>query len=207
MPIMIENIKNQEIKGILKDYEDYGYMTGKEFENFKEYSHEIEDNYKFWNSTFESAMDWGIIPLVPQIMVTSMKTEVEQIEYLNKWKIYSGSITSCYYMNAVLRRLWNMECSGYNNNPFFDFQKLVKMVNAYWKIEEPYKAPNKIAWGWKFSMEKADLENGYYSKSWKLYMWGCIKNYLIKNGVDFTKEESLKVRKIVGLAEIYSTIE
>ena len=81
------------------------------------------------------------------------------------------------------------------------------MINAYWKIETPYKPSNKIAYGWKFSMDKADCKNGYYSKSWKLYMWGCIKNYLIKNGVDFTKEESLKVRKIVGLVEVYDAME
>ena len=38
-------------------------------------------------------------------------------------------------------------------------------------------------------------------------MWGCIKNYLIKNGVEFDKATSLKVRKIVGLVDIYDTTE
>ena len=110
-------------------------------------------------------------------------------------------------MNGTLCHLWEQECSGYTNNAFYDFKNLCEQVNAYWEIENPHKAPNKIAYGWKFSMKKADMPNGYYSKSWKLYMWGCIKNYLVKNGVEFTKEESLKVRKIVGLADIVDTVE
>ena len=200
-------IKNTEIRDILKDYEDYGYMNGEEFKAFKDYHKELESNHRRWNYMLEDAIDDGRNPLVAQIMTASINPEFEQIHHLNEWRIYSGSITSCHYMNGVLRHLWDMECSGYTNNPFFNFKKLVEMVNAYWKIKTPSKPSSKIAYGWKFSMEKADCKYGYHSKSWKLYMWGCIKNYLIKNGVEFTKEESSKVRKIVGLADIYDTLE
>lgn len=201
-----ETIKNQQISGILRDYEHYGYMTGEELQSFWNYRDELRKNFNLWKDILRMTIKEGKNPVDAQIMVASMTPEVTQMEYLNKWKIYNGSMASCYTMNGILRALWDKEFSGYINNPFFDFQNLVKQVNAYWKIETPYKAPNKIAYGWKFSMEKAD-HTGYYSKSWRLYMWGCIKNYLIKNGIEFTKDESLKVRKIVGLAEIYTTTE
>lgn len=202
-----DNIKNTEIKETLKEYEFYGWMTGSEFLLFKDYHKEIESNHRRWNDMLECAISTGRNPLVEQIMIASINPEFEQIDYLNKWRIYSGMITSCYYINAELRHLWDMECSGYTNNPFFNFKKVVEMVNAYWKIKTPSKAPSKIAYGWKFSMQKADTKNGYYSKSWKLYMFGCIKNYLLKNGIDFSKEDSLKVRKMVGLTDIYNTLE
>ena len=200
-------IKNTEVREIMEDYEHYEYITGEEFKTVQDYYELISFKYQSWNFSLEDAIEEGRNPLNIQLILASMKPEVEQLEHIHKWRLYSGSITSCYYMNGVLRHIWDMECSGYSNNPFFDFQKLVKMVNAYWKIKTPVKAPNKVAYGWQFSMEKADYKYGYMSKSWKLYMWGCIKNYLIKNGIEFTKEESLKVRKIVGLADIYDTSE
>ena len=200
-------IKNTEIRGILEDYEHYEYVTGEEFQKFKNYHKELEYNHNTWNHLLKDAVAEGRNPLGLQIMVASINPEFDQIDYINNWRIYSGSITSCYYMNAKLRYIWDMEHSGYSNNPFFDFQKLVKMVNAYWKIKTPSKPVNKVAYGWKFSMSKAEGRLGYYSKNWRLYMFGCIKNYLKREGIEFTKEDSLKVRKIVGLADIYDTIE
>lgn len=201
--MIYENIKNQEIKSILAKHEHYDYMTGKDLQKFYEYRNLINAELKHKNFVLRNGIYNGIRPE----HYTYLEQEVEQINYANRFFNPDYCVSSCYYMNAVLRHLWDMEFSGYCNNPFFDFQKLVKMVNCYWDIKEPYKAPNKIAYGWKFSMEKAEGKQGYYSKNWKLYMWGCIKNYLIKNGVEFTKEESLKVRKIVGLADIYDTTE
>lgn len=200
-------IKNTEVREILEEYEFYGWMTGSEFKAFKDYHRELESNHRRWNDMLECDVANGRNPLTAQIMTTYINPEFEQIHHLNEWRIYSGSITSCYYMNAELRHLWDLECSGYTNNAFFNFKKVVEMVNAYWKIKTPFKPSSKIAYGWKFSMSKATMENGYHCKNWRLYMFGCIKNYLIKNGIEFTKEESLKVRKIVGLAELYDTIE
>ena len=204
--MLSEKVQNTQIKEILDKYEHYGHMNWNDLKAFNEYYQELHDTYKFWNFAFKDAIREGKSPAVPQIMLTSMAKEVEAIDHIKTYNIYRSTLTSLYVMNAKLLGLWQKEFSGYSNNPFFDFQKLVKLVNAYWDIEEPYKPANKIAYGWKFSMDKAD-DNGYYCKGWKLYMWGCIKNYLIKNGIDFTKEESLKVRKIVGLVDIYDTTE
>ena len=177
-------------------------MTGDDITAFRNYRDEINAELKHKDFVLKHN-----IAGITAEHYSYLEAEVENINWINHHRIYRGSVTSLHQMNGVLRRIWDMECSGYTNNPFFDFKKLCDMINAYWKIETPYKPSNKIAYGWKFSMDKADCKNGYYSKSWKLYMWGCIKNYLIKNGVDFTKEESLKVRKIVGLVEVYDAME
>lgn len=199
--------KNTQIEEIMTRYEHYGYMTGADLKAFRDYRDEINQQYKFWEYALEDAIDDGRNPLNIQIMLASMKPEVEEITYINQYKIYNSTLTSLYTMSNILESMWYKQCSGYSSNPFFAFKELVDMVNAYWQIEKPYKPSNKIAYGWKFSMEKADQENGWYSKSWKLYMWGCIKNYLIRNGIEFTKDESLKVRKIVGLVMVYEATE
>ena len=199
MNIDTTKIRNTEIREILERYNHYDHMLYDDWKTFKNYLTELQDADKIYNrNTF-------IKHNIPKSYLQLLNVELAQMEYINKFKIYRNTIVTIHEMNGVLRGLWDKECSGYSNNAFYDFQTLVKYVNAYWQIETPYKPANKIAYGWKFSMEKADTKNGYYSKSWKLYMWGCIKNYLKRNGIDFNKEESLKVRQIVGLAEIYDT--
>lgn len=197
--MLSEKVQNTQIKEILDKYEHYGHMNWNDLKAFNEYHKELAENLNRKNFLIRNT------DLQAEHFVL-LEKEFEAIDHIKTHKIYRSTLTSLYVMNAKLLGLWQKEFSGYSNNPFFDFQKLVKLVNAYWDIEEPYKPANKIAYGWKFSMEKAD-DNGYYCKAWKLYMWGCIKNYLIKNGIDFTKEESLKVRKIVGLVDIYDTTE
>lgn len=192
--------KNPEIAKILEKYNHYGYMKFDDLQAFKDYHAELGENLADKRFTVKYS------PVITDEHFKYLEAEFEHIDYINHYKIYNSTMVSLMVMNGVLRQLWEQEFSGYSNNAFFDFKKLCEMINAYWEIETPYKPSNKIAYGWKFSMEKAD-NTGYYCKGWKLYMWGCIKNYLIKNGVEFTKEESLKVRKIVGLVDIYDTTE
>ena len=197
-----KNLKNKEIVEILEKYNHYGHMNWEDLKKFRAYRDELRKNTDKTNKNILKKYAG-----FTDDMFKPLEKELEEIEYINEYKIYTTTLTSLYEMNAILFGLWNKEFSGYGNNAFFDFQKLVKMVNAYWQIEKPYKPANKIAYGWKFSMDKAEGKQGYFSKSWKLYMWGCIKNYLIRNGIEFTKEESLKVRKIVGLVNVKDTIE
>lgn len=201
-----ENIKNTKICKILDKYEHYEHLKWDDIKTIREYLQTIKENNEFLNQRLNRVVKNGENPLNIQMVLKYNNPELAEMEYINEYKIYTSTLTSLYEMNAILFGLWRKEFSGYSNNAFYDFHKLVKLVNAYWEIETPYKPANKIAYGWKFSMKKAD-NTGYYCKNWKLYMWGCIKNYLIKNGVEFTKEESLKVRKIVGLADIYETTE
>lgn len=197
--MLSETITNPEIKEILNRYEHYGHMKYDDLKAFRDYRDELRN--KIQDKKFN--LKHGILT---EADYETIETEHEEIEYINQYKIYNSTLTSLYEMNGILQGVWSKTNSGYSNNAFFDFKKLVEYVNAYWQIENPYKAPNKIGYGWKFCMEKGN-SNSYYDKGWKLYLWGCIKNYLIKNGVEFTKEESLKVRKIVGLVDVKDTIE
>lgn len=195
-----KNIKNQEIVEILEKYNKYGHLKFDDLQTFRNYRDEIRDVLNRKNATLRM----GFINGLTAEHYSYLEAEVEEINYINKYKIYNSTLVTLQEMHGTLYGLWSKENSGYSNNAYFDFIALVKQVNAYWEIENPYKAPNKIAYGWKFCMDKG---NSYYDKGWKLYLWGCIKNYLIKNGIEFTKEESLKVRKIVGLVDIYDTTE
>lgn len=197
--MLSENVYNKQIKEILNRYEHYGYMNWADLKAFRDYRDELRKNASNRGKRF-----WKKFGGVTDEMYKPLEAELEAIEYINEYKIYNSTLTSLGEMNSTLFGLWSKENSGYNNNAFFDFKKLVEQINAYWQIEEPYKPSNKIAFGWKFCMEKG---NSYYDKGWKLYLWGCIKNYLIRNGIEFTKEESLKVRKIVGLVEIRDMVE
>lgn len=193
----IEKIQNQEIKEILNRYEHYGYMNYTDLKQFREYHKELKATLESKNVTIRNTN-------LTADSFEMVETEFEEIDYINKYKIYRTTLVSLYEMNATLHGLWSKETSGYSNNAYYDFITLVKQVNAYWQIENPHKAPNKIAYGWKFCMDKG---NSYLDKGWKLYLWGCIKNYLIKNGIEFDKDCSLKVRKIVGLVDVYDTTE
>ena len=57
---------------------------------------------------------------------------------------------------------------------------LVKGINAYYRINNPTKAFNKVAYGWNQAYKKTESER---------YLYACIRNYLYDNEVDFTTKE------------------
>lgn len=65
-----------------------------------------------------------------------------------------------------------------NEDNYYDFRDLVCMVNAYWDITGE-KPANRIAWGWSQCSSKNNP---------KAYLYGCIRNYLKRNG-KFDKDE------------------
>lgn len=96
-------------------------------------------------------------------------------------ELYLSQKVDLKMMNELTRHmLWKVDDCGYN--AFYDMKELVEMVNAWFEIEKPYKAPNKIAYGWKFALDK-----GF--NSFRPYLYGCIRNYLNKNNVEFTTLE------------------
>ena len=198
MNITDTKIRNSEMREILSRYAHYEYMTYDDFKAFKDYLEELRNNASLYANKF-------VKHTLPANALKYLNVELTEMEYINKYKIYTTTMVSLFTMNGLVRHIWEMDSSGYHNNPFFDFQKLVKRINCYWKIENPTKAPNKVAWGLKFCLEKGDKSCFY--KGCRLYLFGCIRNYLKQNGINFTKEESLKVRKLVGLADIYDTTE
>ena len=67
----------------------------------------------------------------------------------------------------------------YTNANYYDFLKLVKMVNTWFDVTTEEKPANRIAWGWEKCREKDNPQ---------AYLYGCIRNYLIRNG-EFNKKE------------------
>lgn len=61
---------------------------------------------------------------------------------------------------------------------YYIAKSIVQMVNAYWDITDE-KPANRIAWGWEKCTEKDNP---------MAYLYGCIRNYLKRNG-KFDKDE------------------
>lgn len=172
----------------------YSYLTPKNYTVLKDYT----DTLEYMGTTLKFAIE---NECTTDIKKTTAKLEDVQSEL--KWLqenaiIYRDTRISLLEMHFKVEHIWHMDNSGYSSNPFFDFKELVEMINCWWDISEPYKPSNKIAFGWKFCLDK---DKSCFYKGCKLYLWGCIKNYLIRNGIEFNKDVSLEIRKIVGLAD------
>ena len=75
---------------------------------------------------------------------------------------------------------------GFTSTSAFALIPVVKKINAMYCIEKPTKAPNKVAFGWNYAFSKDNP---------RAYLYGCIRNYLKDNGVEFTDDE---VKMMVG---------
>lgn len=95
-------------------------------------------------------------------------------------KTYASSHVNLQSLHGTFTHPFFMEHTGYDNNPFYDFLDLVKDLNSYYDIEEPTKAPNRVAFGWNKAYEKTHSEK---------YLYACIRNYLQDNGADFTTKD------------------
>lgn len=98
-------------------------------------------------------------------------------------KIYNSSKVDLFALNRVFDRAFYQD--GYCRNSFFEFINLVEGLNAYYRISNPTKAYNKVAYGWDKGLKKTQS---------KTYLYVCIENYLKDNGV---KVEAKDLRGIV----------
>ncbi len=104
------------------------------------------------------------------------------LEQYEDVKIYNSSKVDLYELSCSFRRAFYGDCY---TNSFYEFMNLVKGINAYYKISNPTKAFNKVAYGWNQAYKKTESER---------YLYACIRNYLSDNGVEFTTKE---LREIV----------
>lgn len=107
-----------------------------------------------WQKTVASAVE-EIVPLCDEIL---------------KYRCFQES-----ELHDMTRYCTNVH-SGAN---YYDFLKLVRMINTWFDVTTEEKAPNKIAWGWEKCREKDNPQ---------AYLYGCVRNYLIRNG-EFNKKE------------------
>lgn len=174
----------------------HSHITPENYQALTGYKNELKDEIKCLKAMIKF-QDCDVEKTTP--ILNDLEAELEWLE--NNAVIYTTTRISLHTMSCLftMRILGNLN-SGYSMNPYYDFKELVEQINCYYDINEPYKPSNKIAYGWKFCLDKGNPRDAY--KGARLYLWGCIKNYLIKNGVEFTKATSLEVRKIVGLVDV-----
>ena len=138
---------------------------------------------------FEFLIEEGLNGENTEKAISELKEHSEFVEM-----VYSKSYGSHIDLHNVndhyrLRVLWAKSGSGgYSIEPYFEVLKLVKMINGIFEITNPYKSANKIAYGWNKALDKNS----------DAYMFVVIKNYLIKNNVDF---EISDVQKIIGFKD------
>lgn len=93
-------------------------------------------------------------------------------------RIYNSSKVDLLALNRAFNRAFYQD--GYCRNSFYEFMNLVEGLNAYYKISNPTKAYNKVAYGWNEAYKKTESQ---------AYLYACIRNYLSQNGVEFTKKD------------------
>lgn len=175
----------------------YSYLTPENYEEITNYTEVLEDMIDSIKSAIESGIYGKNGLKKAEARLTELENELEWFN--NNVKIYSNTRISLLEMHFTCDRPFKFIGSGYTNNSFFDFKKLVEQINCYYDIQEPYKPSNKIAYGWNFAMEKGDTHMGYSNKGARKYLFACIRNYLIKNGV--TDFKTNHIQQIVGLAD------
>ena len=72
---------------------------------------------------------------------------------------------------------------------YYDLKKLCEMINCYYKIEQPYKAPNKIAYNWNYVVGEPKQNLELYCR---------IRNYLEKNKAEYDVEEFKNIMLLKG---------
>lgn len=93
-------------------------------------------------------------------------------------RIYNSSKVDLFALNRVFDRAFYQD--GYCRNSFYEFMNLVEGLNAYYRISNPTKAYNKVAYGWDKGLKKTES---------KIYLYACIKNYLNDNGVEMVAKD------------------
>jgi len=176
--------QKSQIHSIVDDLYKFGYAQSKDLVAFNEYKDELEDIMSMKDLMMEEAPN-------PEGLLQKFDLVEDELKWVNQTQIYRSNWNSIHRMESIVRCIWQ-EAGKLNADEFFNFKELVERINAFFKIEEPYKAPNKIAYGWNFSLKK-----GY--QAFRQYLFACIRNYLRKNGVEF---ETSDLQKICCLREI-----
>lgn len=164
---------------ILEAIDSKDYLT-EEIRKFKDgrghYTYIIKNYAYDVKKCIESEDEISKISIVnfPQEHLDRIKMAVEEIvplaDEILKYRCFQESELHdlcCYVTNK------------YSNANYYDFLKLVKMINTWFDVTSEEKAPNRIAWGWEKCREKDNPQ---------AYLYGCIRNYLIRNG-EFNKKE------------------
>lgn len=107
--------------------------------------------------------------------ITELYSVLEDYEDI---RIYNSSKVDLFALNRAFNRAFYQD--GYCRNSFYEFMNLVEGLNAYYRISNPTKQYNKVAYGWNEAYKKTESQR---------YLYVCIRNYLSQNGVEFTTKD------------------
>lgn len=107
--------------------------------------------------------------------ITELYSVLEDYEDI---RIYNSSKVDLLALNRAFNRAFYQD--GYCRNSFYEFMNLVEGLNAYYRISNPTKQYNKVAYGWNEAYKKTESQR---------YLYVCIRNYLSQNGVEFTTKD------------------
>lgn len=107
--------------------------------------------------------------------ITELYSVLEDYEDI---RIYNSSKVDLLVLNRAFNRAFYQD--GYCRNSFYEFMNLVEGLNAYYRISNPTKQYNKVAYGWNEAYKKTESQR---------YLYVCIRNYLSQNGVEFTTKD------------------
>lgn len=170
--------QKSQIHPIVDDLYKYGYAQSRDLVAFNEYKEELEDIMSMKDFMMEEAPN-------PEGLLEKFNMVEEELAWVNQTQIYRSNWNSIHRMESLVRHIWHEAGKDYADE-FFNFKELVERINAFFKIEEPYKPSNKIAYGWNFSLKKSH-------QVFRPYLFACIRNYLQKNDVVFKNSDLQKI--------------
>ena len=179
-------VKKTQMHEIVDKLHHYGFLNPVDWKALYDYKMDVERalaDETFVREELFSEMNAETISRT-EVQLTEIHDEMEFLRF-----IPFGLRVSIHAMNDKVRYLWESSQQG-SDNEFFEFKELVEMINCFYEISEPYKASNKIAYGWNFALAKDNF---------RPYLFGCIRNYLRKNDVEF---ETSDLQKICCLRDI-----
>ena len=155
----------------LEKIEKFGYVLVKDYDIFDIYE-------KSWN-IIKEAMDNNAEIDKQTIRAYNLSKKINETKCVTFYEL-SCEITEIQSCNAK----WGAtSLSGMDLIPF------VEKINAIYCIENPNKYPNKVAFGWNNAFNKSNP---------RAYLFGCIKNYLHQNSVEFDEEE---IKYLTGIKQ------
>lgn len=170
--------QKSKIHTIVDNLYKYGYAQSKDLVAFNEYKEELENIMSIKKFMMEEAPN-------PEGFSKKFDLVEDELKWVNQTQIYRSNWNSLHKMSDMVYFLSQKAGKEYADG-FFEFKELVERINAYFKIENPYKPSNKIAYGWNFSLKK-----GY--QAFRPYLFACIRNYLQKNDVEFKTSDLQKI--------------
>ena len=189
-PFMPRNASKDEIQVIVAKLEKYGYLKTAEYKTLRDYRATLEKHIED-EDFIEFIKEDSSNPELIDTMFEEAKAEYETVKYLPMYDTHISLVT---LHDNVSHMFWNQDkYAKYPDN--WMMKAFVDRINAYFEVETPYKTSYRIGYGWNFAFKK---------NNFRPYLYGCIRNYLQKNEVEF---DIVDVKKICGLVEVCAVDE